>query len=65
MAADERKRLKRQIELICLADKGYKRFKMPKKSFNEIERDRDQTARIDHWFALAAVLQPKGEEMPE
>lgn len=64
-AAAERRRLTWQVERICLADKGYRRFEMHKQAFKAIERTKDVAARIDSWFALATTSNPQGKEMYE
>lgn len=63
--AAERRRMVRQIERICLADKGYRRFEMDKQAFQQIEKIEDAALRIDSWFQLASAAQPAGKEMPE
>lgn len=65
MAGSEQRRLSWQIERICLADKGYRRFEMDRKSFKEIEAMKDDAARIDRWFALASGTAPQGKVLPE
>jgi hypothetical protein len=65
MAASERRHLSWQIERICMADKGYRRFTMDKKAFQSIQKSADDAARIDQWFALASNNRPEAEEMPE
>ena len=65
VAAAERRRLAWEIERICLADKGYRRFRMDKREFREIEKLKDGAARIDRWFALASADRPRGQEMFE
>lgn len=54
-----------QIERICLADKGYRRFEMDKDDWKAIDKTTDVAARIDKWFALASGEAPKGKEMYE
>ena len=63
--AAERRRMVRQIERICLADKGYRRFEMNKDAYKEIENVEDDALRIDGWFQLASSVEPLGKEMPE
>ncbi len=63
--AAEQRRMVRQIERICLADMGYRRFEMDKKGFQAIENIKDESARIDSWFHLASSVQSAGKEMPE
>ena len=65
VAASERRKLVRQVERICLADKGYRRFEMPKSAYGAIEKSSEQVERIDRWFALAAAEKPDGKEMHE
>ena len=59
------RRLQWQVERICLADKGYRRFEMDKAEWKAIEKTDDIVARIDKWFALAASETPQGKEMYE
>lgn len=54
-----------QVERICLADKGYRRFEMDKADWKAIDKTDDVAARIDKWFALASSEAPKGKEMYE
>lgn len=54
-----------QVERICLADKGYRRFEMDKDDWKAIDKTDDVAARIDKWFALASSDAPKGKEMYE
>lgn len=61
----EQRRMAWQVERICLADKGYRRFEMDKAEWKAIDKVADQTARIDKWFALASSGQPQGKEMYE
>lgn len=65
VAASERRRLVRQVERICLADKGYRRFEMRKDAYRVIEKSPEQAERIDRWFALASAEKPDGKEMYE
>ena len=65
LAGSERRRLQWQVERICLADKGYRRFEMDKAEWKTIEKTEDVAARIDKWFALASSPQPLGKEMYE
>lgn len=65
MAASERRHLSWQIERICMADKGYRRWTMDKSAFQLIEKSTDDATRIDQWFALASSDHPAGKEMPE
>lgn len=65
MAASERRHLSWQIERICMADKGYRRFTMDKKAFQSIEKSADAASRVDQWFALASSNRPEAKEMPE
>jgi hypothetical protein len=64
-AAKEHRLLIRQIERICLADKGYRRFEMSKKAYREIQKSKDEAERIDRWFVLASGANPEGKEMYE
>ena len=57
LAGGEQRRMAWQVERICLADKGYRRF--------EIDKSDDQAARIDQWFALASTAAPQGKELYE
>lgn len=59
------RRLQWQVERICLADKGYRRFEMDKADWKAIDKTDDVAARIDKWFALASSEAPKGKEMYE
>ena len=54
-----------QVERICLADKGYRRFEMDKGEWKAIDKTEDIAARIDKWFALASSEAPTGKEMYE
>jgi hypothetical protein len=63
--AAEQRRMVRQIERICLADKGYRRFEMNKDAYKVIENVEDDALRIDGWFQLASSVEPLGKEMPE
>lgn len=54
-----------QVERICLADKGYRRFEMDKGDWKAIDTTADIAARIDKWFALASSSAPQGKEMFE
>jgi hypothetical protein len=54
-----------QVERICLADKGYRRFEMDKSAWKVIEKTDDVAERIDKWFALASSAAPRGKEMHE
>ena len=54
-----------QVERICLADKGYRRFEMDKAEWKTIEKTDDVAERIDKWFALASSEAPRGKEMHE
>ncbi len=54
-----------QVERICLADKGYRRFEMDKGEWKAIDKTEDIAARIDKWFALASSNAPQGKEMFE
>jgi hypothetical protein len=65
VAASERRRLVRQVERICLADKGYRRFEMRKEAYRAIEKSPEMSVRIDKWFALASADKPDGKEMYE
>ena len=65
LAGSERRRLQWQVERICLADKGYRRFEMDKAEWKTIQKTEDVAARIDKWFALASSPQPLGKEMYE
>jgi len=65
VAARERRHLLLQVERICLADKGYRRFEMDKAAYWAIEKAPDAAVRIDQWFALASAAQPAGKEMHE
>lgn len=59
------RRLQWQVERICLADKGYRRFEMKKADWKAIDETDDLAARIDKWFALASGDKPQGKEMYE
>ncbi|MBL9069893.1 MAG: hypothetical protein JNM03_07850 [Sphingopyxis sp.] len=59
------RRLQWQVERICLADKGYRRFEMDRTEWKAIDRIDDIAERIDKWFALASSDAPKGKEMYE
>lgn len=65
MSGGENRRLQWQVERICLADKGYRRFEMDKAEWKIIEKTDDVAARIDKWFALASTDQPQGKELYE
>ena len=65
MAGGESRRLQWQVERICLADKGYRRFEMDKGEWKAIDKTEDIAARIDKWFALASSEAPTGKEMYE
>lgn len=65
VTAGENRRLQRQIERICLADKGYRRFEIDKAQFKTIEELDDEGEKIDRWFALATASEPTGKEMYE
>ena len=65
MAGGESRRLQWQVERICLADKGYRRFEMDKGEWKTIETTEDVAERIDKWFALASSATPQGKEMYE
>lgn len=65
LAGGENRRLQWQVERICLADKGYRRFEMDKAGWKAIEETDDVAARIDKWFALASSAAPQGKEMYE
>lgn len=65
LAGSESRRLQWQVERICLADKGYRRFEMTKSEWKEIEQAKDLAIRIDRWFALASNSKPPGKEMFE
>lgn len=65
MSGGENRRLQWQVERICMADKGYRRFEMDKAEWKIIEKTDDVAARIDKWFALASTDQPQGKEMYE
>lgn len=65
LAGSETRRLQWQVERICLADKGYRRFEMDKADWKAIEKTGDVAARIDKWFALASSTTPPGKEMYE
>ena len=65
MSGGENRRLQWQVERICLADKGYRRFAMDKAEWKIIDKTDDVAARIDKWFALASTDQPQGKEMYE
>ena len=65
LAGSERRRLQWQVERICLADKGYRRFEMARPEWKEIEQAKDLAIRIDRWFALASNSKPQGKEMFE
>ncbi len=65
MAGGESRRLQWQVERICLADKGYRRFEMDKAEWKTIEKTGDVAERIDKWFALASSATPQGKEMYE
>lgn len=54
-----------QVERICLADKGYRRFEMKKSDWKAIDETEDLATRIDKWFALASGDKPQGKEMYE
>ncbi len=54
-----------QVERICLADKGYRRFEMDKGDWKVTEKTEDGAERIDKWFALASSAAPTGKEMHE
>lgn len=65
MSGGENRRLQWQVERICLADKGYRRFAMEKAEWKTIDKTEDVATRIDKWFALASTDQPRGKEMYE
>lgn len=65
MAGGESRRLQWQVERICLADKGYRRFEIDKAEWKAIEKTDDLAARIDKLFALASSNTPHGKEMYE
>ena len=65
LAGGESRRLQWQVERICLADKGYRRFEMDKAEWKMIDKTDDPVARIDKWFALASGEKPAGKEMYE
>ena len=65
LAGGENRRLQWQVERICLADKGYRRFEMDKAAWKDIEKTGDVALRIDKWFALASSSAPPGKEMYE
>jgi len=65
LSGAQNRRLQWQIERICLADKGYKRFEIAKRDWKVIEKIDDEETRIDEWFALATTDEPVGEEMYE
>ncbi|WP_428627507.1 hypothetical protein [Sphingopyxis sp.] len=65
MSGGQNRRLQWQVERICLADKGYRRFEMDKSGWKAIEQTDDQAARIDKWFTLASTGEPEGKEMYE
>lgn len=65
LAGGESRRLQWQVERICLADKGYRRFEMDKAGWKAIDEVDDVATRIDKWFALASSNTPQGKEMYE
>ncbi|MGH6613056.1 hypothetical protein [Sphingomonas sp.] len=65
LAGSESRRLQWQVERICLADKGYRRFEMGRADWQQIEKTKDVAERIDKWFTLASSTKPLGKEMFE
>lgn len=63
--SQQNRRLQWQIERICLADRGYRRFEVEKKLIKEIEKLKDDAEKIDRFFELASNEEPIGEEMHE
>jgi hypothetical protein len=65
MRHGEVRKLGLEVERTCMADKGYKRYKVGKKLISEINDIKAFDARIDRLFALAGTPDPVGERIKE
>jgi hypothetical protein len=65
MRGSEERRLGREVERTCMADKGYQRYVADKKLLSEIDKIDAQDTRIERYFALASTSQPVGEKVKE
>jgi hypothetical protein len=59
------KRAAASVERTCMADKGYGRYRVDKAMVKDIEKLKDDDARIARLFALASAEQPVGERVKE
>lgn len=64
-AKKERKRMRRSVERTCMADKGYGRFEVDDEVVEGMDKIKDDNARLDRMFALAAAAEPVGRRMKE
>lgn len=65
MSGGEQRRLGWSIERTCMADKGYLRYRVEKSVVRDIEKLKDENARVERYFSLAATAQPMGEKIRE
>lgn len=57
--------MRRSVERTCMADKGYGRFEIEESIGEEIDKVKDENARLERMFALAASPQPIGKRIKE
>lgn len=61
----EERRISLSVERTCMADKGYARFTIDKKTIHDISKMTDETAQLERYFELAAQENPIGKKAVE
>jgi hypothetical protein len=64
-AKKERAMMRRTVQRTCMADKGYARMAVEDEVVETIEKLRDDEARLDRMFALAASDKPIGTRIKD
>ena len=65
LAGDPDKKVRLVVERTCMADKGYARIRVESDLRRAIEREKDETRRVDRFFAFASATHPVGMVMGE
>lgn len=65
MRGNENRKIIRTVERTCMADKGYRRYRVENALVREIDRLKSQGERVERYFALATTTQPAGERIKE
>lgn len=65
MRGSEERRISQSVERTCMADKGYARFTVDKKTIHDISSMKGEEAQLERYFELAAEQNPIGKRAVE